>query len=54
VQISPFSLVGRTISGESSSVFPHSEVLLLTRYTKAIERLQNEQPEFHITEMEYV
>jgi hypothetical protein len=42
------------ISGESSSVFPHSKVLLLTRYTKAFKPLQNEQPELHISEMESV
>jgi hypothetical protein len=47
-------MLGRTISGESSLVFPQSKVLLLTRYTKAFKPLQNEQPELRITEIEYV
>jgi hypothetical protein len=38
----------------SSSVRAYSQALLLTPFTKALKPLQNEQPELHATEMEYL
>jgi hypothetical protein len=43
----------RTVFSGSSSVCAYSQVLLLAPFTKALKSLQNEQPELHVTEVEY-